>query len=198
MISHLFSPRHVAIFAFIALLAMPALASKEYPELNDARIAAIAQMLPAQPAGFGAPCSDRTAWNPCNADVTAIAAENPRLDCEHWIGGTTSRHQTALWLLRDQGGGAGDDAAACRRISEGIACELHLSGTVETPFVEGYLDKYHAHEKEKIRAELNERQPIGWLGKPEEIASLIRYVCSDEAEFMTGSSLPIDSGWTAA
>jgi 2-keto-3-deoxy-L-fuconate dehydrogenase len=71
-------------------------------------------------------------------------------------------------------------------------------GTVQTPFVEGYLDKYHAHEKEKIRGELNARQPIGRVGKPEEIASLIRYVCSDEAEFMTGSLLAIDGGWTAA
>ena len=71
-------------------------------------------------------------------------------------------------------------------------------GTVQTPFVEGYLDKYHAHEKEKIRAELNARQPIGRVGKPEEIASLIRYLCSEEAEFMTGSLLAIDGGWTAA
>jgi NAD(P)-dependent dehydrogenase (short-subunit alcohol dehydrogenase family) len=71
-------------------------------------------------------------------------------------------------------------------------------GTVQTPFVEGYLDKYHAHEKEKIRGELNARQPIGRVGKPEEIASLIRYVCSEEAEFMTGSLLAIDGGWTAA
>lgn len=71
-------------------------------------------------------------------------------------------------------------------------------GTVQTPFVEGYLNKYHTHEKEKIRAELNARQPMGRLGKPEEIASLIRYVCSSEAEFMTGSLLPIDGGWTAA
>ncbi|HVW77303.1 MAG TPA: SDR family oxidoreductase [Alloacidobacterium sp.] len=71
-------------------------------------------------------------------------------------------------------------------------------GTVQTPFVEGYLDKYHPNEKEKVRAELNARQPVGRLGKPEEIASIIRYVCSDEAEFMTGSLLPIDGGWTAA
>src|SRR5271155_457626 len=71
-------------------------------------------------------------------------------------------------------------------------------GTVQTPFVEGNLAKYHAHEKEKIRGELNARQPIGRVGKPEEIASLIRYVCSEEAEFMTGSLLAIDGGWTAA
>ena len=71
-------------------------------------------------------------------------------------------------------------------------------GTVQTPFVEGYLEKYHAHEKDKVRVELNARQPIGRVGRPEEIASLVRYVCSDEAAFMTGALLPIDGGWTAA
>jgi NAD(P)-dependent dehydrogenase (short-subunit alcohol dehydrogenase family) len=71
-------------------------------------------------------------------------------------------------------------------------------GTVDTPFVEGYLEKYHAHEKEKIRAELNLRQPVGRLGRPEEIASLVLYLCSDEAAFVTGSVMTIDGGWTAA
>lgn len=71
-------------------------------------------------------------------------------------------------------------------------------GTVETPFVEGYLEKYHAHEKAKVRAELRARQPVGRLGAPEEVASLVRYICSDEAGFMTGSIITIDGGWTAA
>ena len=71
-------------------------------------------------------------------------------------------------------------------------------GTVHTPFVEGYLEKYHAHEKDKIRAELHARQPMGRMGKPEEIAAMVRYICSDAAEFMTGSLLTIDGGWTAA
>jgi 2-keto-3-deoxy-L-fuconate dehydrogenase len=70
-------------------------------------------------------------------------------------------------------------------------------GTVHTPFVEGYLEKYHAHEKDKIRAELNARQPMGRMGKPEEVAAMVRYICSNEAEFMTGSLLTIDGGWTA-
>ena len=39
-------------------------------------------------------------------------------------------------------------------------------GTVDTPFVEGYLEKYHKHEKEVMRQQLNQRQPIGRLGKP--------------------------------
>ena len=71
-------------------------------------------------------------------------------------------------------------------------------GTVDTPFVEGYLDKYHSHEKEKVRAELNQRQPIGRLGKPEEIANMAVYLCSEEAGFVNGSVIAIDGGWTAA
>jgi len=71
-------------------------------------------------------------------------------------------------------------------------------GTVETPFVEAYLEKYHRHEKEKVRAELDQRQPIGRLGRPEEIAGMALYLASDDAGFVNGSVLPIDGGWTAA
>jgi 2-keto-3-deoxy-L-fuconate dehydrogenase len=71
-------------------------------------------------------------------------------------------------------------------------------GTVETPFVEGYLEKFHQHNKEEVRAELRARQPIGRLGRPEEVASMVHYLASDEAAFITGSLFNIDGGWTAA
>jgi NAD(P)-dependent dehydrogenase (short-subunit alcohol dehydrogenase family) len=71
-------------------------------------------------------------------------------------------------------------------------------GTVETPFVEAYLEKFHKHEKEKVRAELHARQPIGRMGRPEEVAHMVRYLCSAEAGFVTGSVVTIDGGWTAA
>jgi NAD(P)-dependent dehydrogenase (short-subunit alcohol dehydrogenase family) len=71
-------------------------------------------------------------------------------------------------------------------------------GTVQTPFVEGYLEKFHKHNKEEMRAELRARQPIGRLGQPEEVASMVRYLASDEAAFITGSLMTIDGGWTAA
>lgn len=70
-------------------------------------------------------------------------------------------------------------------------------GTVETPFVEGYLEKFHKHEKDKVRAELHARQPVGRMGRPDEIANLVLYLCSNEAEFVTGSAITIDGGWTA-
>ena len=53
-------------------------------------------------------------------------------------------------------------------------------GTVDTPFVDAYLEKYHKHEKEKVRGELNQRQPIGRMGRPEEIAHLALYLSSKE------------------
>jgi NAD(P)-dependent dehydrogenase (short-subunit alcohol dehydrogenase family) len=71
-------------------------------------------------------------------------------------------------------------------------------GTVETPFVEGYLEKFHQHNKEEVRAELRARQPIGRLGRPDEVASMVRYLASDEAAFITGACFAIDGGWTAA
>ena len=71
-------------------------------------------------------------------------------------------------------------------------------GTVDSPFVEGYLDKYHKHEKEKVRAELHQRQPIGRMGKPEEVANMALYLASPNASFIHGSVFTIDGGWTAA
>jgi NAD(P)-dependent dehydrogenase (short-subunit alcohol dehydrogenase family) len=71
-------------------------------------------------------------------------------------------------------------------------------GTVDTPFVEGYLEKYHKHEKDQVREQLNQRQPVGRMGKPDEIAWLALYLCSDQAAFVNGSVVAIDGGWTAA
>jgi NAD(P)-dependent dehydrogenase (short-subunit alcohol dehydrogenase family) len=71
-------------------------------------------------------------------------------------------------------------------------------GTVDTPFVEAYLEKYHQHEKEKVRAELNQRQPIGRLGHPSDIAQMALYLAAPASAFVNGSVFTIDGGWTAA
>jgi NAD(P)-dependent dehydrogenase (short-subunit alcohol dehydrogenase family) len=92
--------------------------------------------------------------------------------------------------------------AMTRQLAVDFPTEIRVNcicpGTVDTPFVEAYLEKYHRHEKEKVRAELNQRQPVGRLGRPEEIAHFALYLASPEAGFITGSVLTIDGGWTAA
>jgi NAD(P)-dependent dehydrogenase (short-subunit alcohol dehydrogenase family) len=92
--------------------------------------------------------------------------------------------------------------AMTRQLAVEYATEIRVNcmcpGTVDTPFVEAYLEKYHKHEKDKVRAELNLRQPVGRLGRPEEIAHLALYLSSPEAGFVTGSVMTIDGGWTAA
>jgi NAD(P)-dependent dehydrogenase (short-subunit alcohol dehydrogenase family) len=92
--------------------------------------------------------------------------------------------------------------AMTRQLAVEYATEIRANcicpGTVDTPFVEAYLEKYHKHEKDKVRAELNLRQPVGRLGRPEEIAHLALYLSSPQAGFVTGSVMTIDGGWTAA
>jgi 2-keto-3-deoxy-L-fuconate dehydrogenase len=92
--------------------------------------------------------------------------------------------------------------AMTRQLAVDYPKELRVNaiapGTVQTPFVEGYLEKYHAHEIEEMREQLKARQPIGRLGTPKDVASLVRYLSSDEASFVNGAVMHIDGGWTAA
>ena len=91
--------------------------------------------------------------------------------------------------------------ALTRQLAGDYAKQLRVNcicpGTVHTPFVEGYLEKFHQHEKDEVREQLHARQPIGRMGRPEEIAHLVLYLCSDEAEYVQGSVITIDGGWTS-
>jgi len=82
-------------------------------------------------------------------------------------------------------------------VDQGIRCNCICPGTVETPFVDAYLRKYHAGEIEEARQALHARQPLGRMGRADEIAPLALYLASDEAAFVTGAQMVIDGGWTA-
>ncbi len=77
----------------------------------------------------------------------------------------------------------------------GIRCNSISPGRVHTPFVDGYLEKNYPDNKEEMFEKLSKTQPIGRMGKPEEIADLAVYLCSDEASFITGTDFPIDGGY---
>jgi len=82
-------------------------------------------------------------------------------------------------------------------VDQGIRVNAICPGTVHTPFVEGYLARNFAGHEDEVRQQLHARQPIGRMGRPDEIASAALYLASDEAAFVTGSALVIDGGWTA-
>jgi NAD(P)-dependent dehydrogenase (short-subunit alcohol dehydrogenase family) len=67
---------------------------------------------------------------------------------------------------------------------------------VHTPFVDGFIKKNYPGNEEAMFEKLSAYQPIGRMGKPEEIASLAVFLCSDEASFITGSAYDIDGGST--
>ncbi len=79
----------------------------------------------------------------------------------------------------------------------GLRCNCICPGTIYSPFVEGYLDRFHKETKDQTVAELHARQPVGRMGRPDEVADLAAYLASDAAEFMTGSEVVIDGGLTA-
>jgi NAD(P)-dependent dehydrogenase (short-subunit alcohol dehydrogenase family) len=82
-------------------------------------------------------------------------------------------------------------------VGQGIRANAICPGTVHTPFVEGYLERNFADRKDEVRRQLHARQPIGRMGRPDEIATAALYLASDEAAFVTGSAFVIDGGWTA-
>jgi NAD(P)-dependent dehydrogenase (short-subunit alcohol dehydrogenase family) len=63
--------------------------------------------------------------------------------------------------------------------------------------VEAYLNKFHAGEIEETKSKLNARQPMGRMGRPDEIAKMAVYLAADESEFVTGAVYPVDGGLTA-
>jgi 2-keto-3-deoxy-L-fuconate dehydrogenase len=80
-------------------------------------------------------------------------------------------------------------------IKQGIRCNCISPARVHTPFVDGFIKKNYPGKEEEMFQKLSASQPIGRMAKPEEIAHLILYLCSDEASFITGCDYPIDGGF---
>lgn len=80
-------------------------------------------------------------------------------------------------------------------VNDNIRCNAIGPGRVHTPLVDNYLKDNYAGQEQEMFEKLSKTQPIGRMGKPEEIANLIAYLCSDEAAFTTGSFYPIDGGF---
>ncbi len=79
-------------------------------------------------------------------------------------------------------------------IRDGIRCNAVCPGTVQTPSLDQRIAARGGTEA--ARQAFVERQPMGRLGTPEEIAALCVYLASDDSAYMTGAVLTIDGGMT--
>ena len=85
-------------------------------------------------------------------------------------------------------------AIAADFIRQGIRCNAICPGTVQSPSLEQRIAAQGDYQK--AHAEFVSRQPMGRLGRPDEIAALAVYLASDESSFTTGQIHIIDGGWT--
>jgi 2-keto-3-deoxy-L-fuconate dehydrogenase len=83
-------------------------------------------------------------------------------------------------------------------IKRGVRCNCICPGTVHTPSLDERIaaNAVQAGSIDAARAAFIDRQPMGRLGTPEEIAALAVYLASDAAQFITGQAVVIDGGLT--
>ena len=80
-------------------------------------------------------------------------------------------------------------------VTHHIRCNCIAPGRVHTPFVDGFLAQHYPGREREMFDALSRTQPIGRMGRPEEIAELALFLCSDAAAFITGSNYAIDGGF---
>jgi len=90
-------------------------------------------------------------------------------------------------------------AAAGSRDSGGVTVNCICPGWVETALIEPQIEarRNGGTRDDGVRALVAEKQPSLRMSLPEDIASMVLWLCRREAHNVTGTSFPIDGGWTA-
>ncbi len=90
-------------------------------------------------------------------------------------------------------------AIAADFVTRGIRCNAICPGTVDSPSLQQRIAEQAQAQGlsvEQVSAAFVARQPMGRVGRPEEIAALALYLASDESSFTTGQIHVIDGGWS--
>ena len=80
-------------------------------------------------------------------------------------------------------------------LTKNVRCNAISPARVHTGFVDGYLKANYPGREEEMFATLSAAQPIGRMGRPDEVANLALFLCSDEAGFLTGVDYSLDGGY---
>lgn len=86
-------------------------------------------------------------------------------------------------------------SVACDYLNDNIRCNSISPARVHTPFVDQFVAKNYPGQEAETMAKLAASQPLGRMGRTEEIASLAVYLASDESAFVTGADYEIDGGF---
>lgn len=161
-------------------------------------------------AGIGsttaAPDTPLEVWE----DVLAVNARGTFLCCKHAIPGMVERGAGSIVNMASAAGLVGlrnrvaysaskgaviamTRALAVDHVADGVRVNAVCPGTVDSPWVRRLVEEV-GESLDALRA----RQPMGRLGKPQEIAEAVAYLASDDAAFVTGTAFVIDGGLTAA
>jgi len=90
-------------------------------------------------------------------------------------------------------------AVAADTVARGVRCNAICPGTVESPSLRDRIAagaRAQGRSPAEVEAAYVARQPMGRLGRAEEIAALAVYLASDESSFTTGTAQVIDGGWS--
>jgi 2-keto-3-deoxy-L-fuconate dehydrogenase len=87
-------------------------------------------------------------------------------------------------------------SVAADYVAKGIRCNAICPGTVQSPSLDERMAALGGDPAE-VRRSFAQRQPMGRIAQPEEIAHLAVYLAADESSFTTGAIHVIDGGWTA-
>ena len=87
-------------------------------------------------------------------------------------------------------------SVAADYVKKNIRCNCICPGRVHTPFVDNYLARTYPGQEKEMFEKLSQTAPIGRVAKPDEIAAMAVYLCSDQAGFATGGVYYLDGGMT--